>query len=51
MSIILDFKITERKGKVIVKAITAGERETKSKAQTKLSYRVGIERFPFSHRV
>lgn len=29
MSIILDFKRTERKGKVIVKAITAGERRDK----------------------
>lgn len=37
MSIILDFKRTERKGKVIVKAITAGERRDKEKTTEKIA--------------
>ena len=36
MSIILDFKRTERKGKVIVKAITAGERRDKEQSIDKI---------------
>lgn len=36
MSIILDFKITERKGKVIVKAITAGESRDKEQSTDKI---------------
>ena len=47
MSIILDFKRTERKGKVIVKAITAGERRDKERSTDKIVIQSRDWKVPF----